>query len=139
MPEVQAQPGHPSRPFPLDVGSLAANATAHVVEVKFSVTQDGTPFLDSSTKYHHCGDSTVAFIVGCAVAMAAPLGPKGEKPKNQQFDVNMEVLVDNKSTAIGGWTGLSREGVLIFERQVLGIWTFMNEQSTVAAKAYQKI
>lgn len=123
----------------LDSPEAAAGGATHDVELNFAIKQSGSPFLECKVSYHHCTDPVVAYIVGSITSMAGPLGPKGKKAKDGAFAVDMSVLVDGTQTASGAWDGLSREGSLLFEKQVLDVWSDMNKQATIQAKAYGKI
>lgn len=119
--------------------SPAAGAALHDVVLDLTVVQDGAPFLESKTSYHHCSDLVAGFIVNNLASMAGALGPKGKKPKSGPFTVSMKISQDGSQVASGDWDSLTREQVLVFERQVLDIWGHMNQQGVVQAKAFGKI
>jgi hypothetical protein len=131
-------------PKPIDLGNTTdptpdAAVTFHKVDVEFHVKQDGQPFSDHVNTYQHCDDSIVASIMGMTVDQANFLGFKGDKPKNQQFDIVMFMKVDGTEKARGEWNGISREAAMLFERHVLNIWLHGNNQTAVANKAKGKI
>ena len=123
----------------IELGANTPPATVHDVKLDFVVAQDGTPFLESSTTYHHCSDAVTAYITGNVVSMSSTLGPKGKKGKDGAFAVDMKVSVDGQQKASGSWDGLTREGSLLYERNLLEIWMKMNHEAGLHAKAYGKI
>lgn len=139
QPQGSGQGQGQGQGFALDEPFAVAGGPVHDVVLEFVVSQDGAPFLESRTAYHHCSDPVAAFIVGQLVSMTATLGPKGGKPKSGPFNVEMKVSQDGSVVGSGNWTGLLREGILLFERQVLDIWVHMNTQGTLQAKAFGKI
>ena len=123
----------------IELGANTPATTTHDVKLDFTIAQDGTPFLESSTTYHHCSAAITSYIVGSITGMSGPLGMKGKKAKDGAFAVDMKVSVDGQQQASGAWDGLTREGSLAFEKGVLETWLRMNHDATVHAKAYGKI
>jgi hypothetical protein len=106
-----------------------------------SSRQDGQPWASQVTTYEHATNAVVTIITGRIAEIGAMLGPKGTKPKNQQFDVEIKLeaggqLVTNPPAA---WNGVGREFMYAAERALLEMWMSMNEGSVKSAKAHGKI
>ena len=129
MPEIKLDEAYAAAP----------GAAFHKVLLKFTVKQDGQPFMDLPVTYFHCTDAVQAYLVGMVAGMTAALGPKGKKAKDGNFSVEATIDSDDARVASGSWDGLSREGAYAFERYVLEAWLHMNQGSVVAAKAHGKI
>lgn len=128
--------------FPeIDLDASAPATTYHKVVLTTSARQDGQPWASQVTTYEHATNAVVAIITGQIVGLAAKFGPKGTKPKNQQFDVEMKLEVDGQlvTNPPATWNGVSREAVLAAERGLLEMWLQMNEDNVKAGKAHGKI
>ena len=123
----------------IDLAAPTPSPQTHKVTLAFVCKQNGELAMDQTTNYYNCSDKHVATIRAQAVDMAAFLGAKGPKPKDQSFNLQVGLKVDDQPDATGTWDGLSREAALGFERHVLNVWLHGNEQSALANKALGKI
>lgn len=128
--------------FPeIDLDASGPATTFHKLVFTVAAKQDGNPWASQVTTYEHTTNAHVAIITGAVVGLAAKLGPKGTKPKNQNFDLAVKLEVDGQlvSNPLPEWNGVSREFILAAERGLNEMWLGMNEESVKVNKAHGKI
>ena len=136
-PAPAAAPAFPE----IDLDSSGVPTTFHKAVLTIATRQDGSPWVDQVTTYHHTTNAVVSILTGNIAALGSKMGPKGTRPKNQQFDVAIKLEVDGAlvTNPPAEWNGVSREFILGAERELLQMWMHMNEDSMKAAKAHGKI
>lgn len=128
--------------FPeVDLDASGPVTAFHKVVLTVTAKQDGNPWASQVTTYEHASNSVVAIITGNVANLASKFGPKGTKPKNQNFDLAISLTVDgqNVTNPPAEWNGIGREALLLAERGMLEMWMQMNADSAVANKAHGKI
>lgn len=129
--------------FPeIDLDAGAPATSYHKVVLTVSSRQDGAPWASQVTTYEHASNAVVAIITGQLATLGSKLGPKGQKPKNQNFDLEISLTVDGQNVlnpSPAAWNGIGREGLLFAERNLLEMWQAMNKDSVEAGKAHGKI
>jgi hypothetical protein len=132
----------PGPSFPeVDLDASAPTTTYHKVVLTVTSKQNGQPWASQVTTYEHASNAIVSIITGQIANLGAKLGPKGTKPRNDNFDLNIKLEVDGQvvTNPPADWNGVSREFVLGAERGLLEMWMGMNEDSAKTNKAHGKI
>ena len=128
--------------FPeIDLDASAPAPSYHKVVIVFAARQDGGPWAKQTNEYEHASNAAVSIITGELAAYGGRLGPKGNRPKNANFDLSITMTVDGQSiiNPPAEWNGVSREAILAAERGMLEMFLRMNEDSLKANKAHGKI
>ena len=128
--------------FPeIDLDASGSTTTYHKVVLTVSTRQDGQPWADQVTTYHHATKAIVALITGNIAGLGSMFGPKGNRPKNQQFDLAIKLEVDGQlvTNPPAEWNGVGREFILAAEKGLLEMWMGMNQGSFKTNKAHEKI
>lgn len=115
--------------------------TYHKVVFTLTSKQNGQPWAKQTNEYEHMSNGNVAFLTGAVVSLGGKLGPKGNAPKNDNFDLTVSLMVDGQEVLkpVPEWNGKSREWILVAEHGLAKMWMDMNEDSVKVNKAHGKI